>query len=370
MRHFLVVTLTTAAALAAAAPARAQTARHVPPAEATADAALELTCDVAQAWTRTLTVHWRPVGAGAWTDAPLQRVGDDASATAWRAVVPAAAVSPPGVEYYIDSRPEDDPTATPTPEFASAARPHRVVVMRTRLEERRERALARAEGRRYRVTSAAEYVDYGTRTLAGYGDRADRYYRIDLGFQYRLLAYPVERIQLGYTRLLGDVPDTERANPDDCGPTDDDPADDCTLHVGYKVGGWFGVRLGMGQGVDLDLRGMVMATNVGAGLGGAAELRLGDEDASHVAFGFEAIEDIGAAARFRLGWATVPRLPMSATIEVGNQPSIRRATGIRVLYDVAHPISPGVRLGARLGYAARDARIGGVSAGAHLTLDF
>ncbi len=369
MRAAIILPLVVGAALAAG-PAHAESIRHVPPAEIADATALELTADVSRAWTSTLTLHWRPIGEGAWTDAPFERRGDGDGDAAWRAIVPAIAVVPPGIEYYIDSRALDD-GAAPAAEFASAARPHQVTVMRTRLEERRDRALARADGRRYRVTATGEYVDYGTRNFgaaANRGDIDDRYYRVDLGFSYRLLAYPIERIHIGYMRMLGDVPDTARDRADECAATDD--TDDCRLHVGYKVGGWFGVRVGMGLGVDLDARGMVMATNEGAGVGGAVDLRVGDEDASHVAIGFEGIQDIGVTARFRLGWATVPTLPMAATVEITDLPSTLRATGIRVLYDLAHPLGPGVRVGARIGYAARDAHVGGVTAGANLTLDF
>jgi hypothetical protein len=349
--------------------AHAESIRHVPPAEAPPDAALELTADVARAWESTLTLHYRAIGAGAWTDVVFERAGDAASDTAWRAVVPAAAVAPPGVEYYIDSRAATDATTAPAAEFASAARPHQVTVMRTRLDERKDRELARVGNRRYRIVATAEYIDYGAREIGTLGTFDDRYYRTDVGFSYRLLAYPIERIHIGYTRLLGDVPATERSSPDSCDEIEG-VVDRCRLRVGYKVGGWFGVRLGMGQGVDVDVRGMVMATNEGVGGGASAELRVGDEDGSHVALGFEAISAVGSAGRFRLGWATVPGLPMAATVEVTNLPSTVRATGIRVLYDVAHPISPGVRVGARVGYTARDAHVGGISGGANLTLEF
>ncbi|MCB9571132.1 MAG: hypothetical protein H6709_03485 [Kofleriaceae bacterium] len=364
-----------AALVLAGGVARAESVLHVPPAEAAAGAPLELSATVSRAWESTLTLHWRPVGAAAWIDAAFTRRDDDA----WIAVVPADAVTPPGVEYYIDSRPAADDAApadgapaaaaaAPTAEFASAAHPHRVNVLRAVLDERKERQLARSGGRRYHVRAAADYVDYGTRNIPGFGDRVDRYYRVDLGFSYRLLAYPLERIHVGYTRLIGDVPETPRGLPEEC--TASDGTADCALRVGYKVGGWFGVRLGMGQGVDLDARGMVMATEVGAGLGGALELHVGDDEASHVAFGLEAMQDVGVSGHFRLGWATVPDLPMAATVEVTDLPSSRRATGIRILYDVAYPVSPGVKVGARVGYAARDARVGGFAGGANLTLDF
>lgn len=347
------LTLTTLLLLAASAPARAESVRHVPPAEATAGAPLEITAQVARAWESTLTLHYRPIDSGAWSTAAFTRTEEDA----WRAVVPGEAMEWPGVEYYIDSvAPGDD--AAVAPEFASAAAPHPVRIIRTRNEVRRERDLARVDRRRSRLHVAGEYVDYGSRERL-----SDAYYRIDADFAYRLLTYPLEQIRFGYTRMIGDVPNSELDAPTACGT-------ECSLHVGFKVGGWFEVRLGVGDGVDLDARAMVLATNIGFGVGGRGELRFGVEDGNHVAASVEMIQDIGTTAGFRLGWATVPRLPMAATVEVTDMPSETRATGVRFVYDIAFPVSEGMRLGGRIGYQARDADVGGVSGGANLTADF
>jgi hypothetical protein len=348
---------------ASAAPAAASEIRHVPPAEATPDQPLELVAEVSGAFDATLNLHYRPIGAGAWSTAAFTRTDQQH----WRAVVPTESVLWPGVEYYIDSIGPGEEAAV-VPEFASADDPHGVRILRTKSELRRERELARVGRRRSRVHVGGEYVDYGRRALGPpYGEVRDSYYRIDADFAYRLLAYPLEQIRLGYTRMIGDVPDTLRDDPEGC-PQVDPP--DCSLRAGFKVGGWFELRFGIGDGVDLDARAMVMATNVGFGVGGRGELRFGDEDANHVAVGAEALQDIGTTAFFRLGWATVPRLPMAATVEVTDLPSEVRAAGVRFVYDVAFPLSAGVKVGGRVGYQARDADVGGVSGGGNLTVDF
>lgn len=335
--------------------AAAGSVRHVPPAEAPANAPLELSAEVAQAWDSTLTLHYRAIGGDTWSTAAFAR-RDDAG---WIAVVPAIAVVVPGVEYYIDSAAGD----RTSPEFASAERPHPVRIIRTAKEERRDRELIRLKNRRSRVRVAGEYIDYGTRSYDGFGKLRDRYYRLEADFAYRLLAYPLEQIRFGYTRLIGDVPDTELDDPSLC-------IADCALDVGFRVGGWFELRLGVADGLDLDVRGMVMATEVGVGVGGRAELRFGNEDGNHVAVGTEGIQDIGATLHFRLGWDTVPKLPMAATVEVTDMPSTRRAAGVRFLYDIAYPLPTGVRIGGRVGYQGRDADVAGLSAGGNVTFDF
>jgi hypothetical protein len=200
-----------------------------------------------------------------------------------------------------------------------------------------------------------EYVDFGQRTV---GDMKlpDNYYRLNAGVAYRLWAYPIEQIEIGYTRLLGNTLDsdgTSQANP---GP-------------GYKVSGWFGVGLAPVEGVRFNGRVMALATKEFA-LGASGELLFGVREASHIAVGAEYLADIGSDGYFRLGWGTVPGLPMAATVEVTNMPASYRNLGVRLFYDVARDLGAGLRVGVRIGYAARDQSIAGFTSGAAATWDF
>lgn len=357
--HTIPASLTLVLALAAAAaPAHADGVRHLPPSEATASEPLRLSAEVTRASERTLLLRYRPVGTTTWNQLEFAR-GDDG----WVATVPAAEVVPPGVEYFIAST----EGAAATDEFASAAAPHQVGVYADERELRRGRDLARAGFRRSRAHVAAEYVSYGARA-AGSNDIADHYYRVDADFGYRLLAYPLEEIRFGYTRLEGYVPQSGREPPRVCETEPD--SDECRVYAGFKVGGWFELGFGLAEGVRLDLRGIVVANQVSAAPGVRAELRTGHLDSNHVAFGVEYTSDVGTAGFFRLAWATVPQVPMAATVEVTDYPTTSRDTGVRLLYDVYHPLPSGLRLGARLGYAARDQRVGGPTAGLSASFDF
>lgn len=337
------------ALVALAAPAAASPFRHDPPAEAEADAPLRLDARLAEAWQSTLTVHFRGAGGGAWTAATFQRAEGDV----WTVELPAAAVTSPGVAYYIDSLGDGD--AAPRDEFASAAHPHVVRTRRTTRELRRERDLARVDGQRSRIRVAGELVDFGARD-----DGDDRYYRIDADWAYRVLMYPLDQLRFGYTRLIGEVPD----------PLPDAMCTTPPCRPGFKVGGWAELRFSLTEGVTIDVRAIAAATHVTFRPGGRVELRFGDEDANHVAVGVEGIQDIGTTSHFRLGWDTVPGLPMAATIELTDLPSSTRPTGVGFTYEIAHDVGHGVRLGARLGYQARDADVGGLSAGATTLFDF
>ncbi len=351
MRSIHTITLGLALALAAPARAHAGVVRHVPPAEADAGQPLELVADVADAEDTTLTVRYRAAGAGAWQSATFARkAGRD-----WVAEIPAAAIEPPGVEYFL--------IAGDRPALGSEAAPVEVAVHRAARDERTDRDLSRALGRRSRVHVSSEWVDYGTRRI-GAQEVADHYYRVDADFSYRLLAYPLEDLRFGYTRLVGTTPETLRDDPAGCVTAS------CARDAGFKVAGWFELGFGVVEGLRVDARGIVAATQGGFALGTRDELRLGDLDRNHVAAGFEYLADVGATGFFRLGWATVPGAPMAATIEVTDLPSSERATGVRLLYDISHPFPSGLRLAARVGYAARDEHIGGVGAGLGAGFDF
>jgi hypothetical protein len=318
--------------------------RHVPPADAEAGSAVELVAEAGAA-TPTLVAHVRAANQTQFTAIELVR-RDDAH---WVAIVPATEVVTPGIAYYLDAGGE--------PVFASAEFPQSLPVHDAPEAQRKVRDLVRAQQHRSRVHAMGEWVDFGTRTVNGV-KLPDNYYRIDGDFSYRLLAYPLEEIRVGYTRLLGE---TESMSCPSSAP--------CTGEVGFKVGGWFELGLAPIEGVRFDGRVMVMATSDGFGVGGGGEARLGDRDSSHIALGFEAIQYIGAAGYFRLGWGTVPGFPMSATVEVTNLPAPTRDTGVRLFYDIAREIG-GVRLGLRVGYAARVETVAGITGGLGASVDF
>jgi hypothetical protein len=337
----------TACLLAALASEAGAAVRHVPPAAATAAAPVELVADAPPS-SPVLMVHYRTTGAPTFASAELVRQSD----TRWVVVVPAAAVAAPGLEYYL--------TAGDTPVFASPAWPHTTLVNVSDVVERRGRDLLRTQSRRSRLHAAGEWVDYGTRS-AGPVDLEDRYYRIDADFSYRLWAYPLEEIKVGYTRLLGDTEAEQFMCPG---------TDPCTADAGYKVAGWFELGLAPVEGLGIDARAMVLATQAGFNVGGRAEVRVGLRDATHVAAAVEHMADVGTSGQFRLGWATVPRTPMAAIVEITNLPASHRPAGVRFLYDLGRELEQGIRLGIRVGYTAREQQTRGFTTGANASIDF
>jgi hypothetical protein len=337
------------AALAAAAPAAAEPrVRHVPPAEAEAGAALELIA-TAPSTVPALVAHVRRTGAASYTSIELVRRDEER----WVAVVPAAAVAPPGVEYYL--------AAGGAPVFASAEAPHQTHVAVTAVAARHARDEARVRGRRSRVQARFDWVDYGARTEqnleTGEDVRIlDRYYRLDGDFSYRLWAYPLEDLRVGFSRLLGET-----------GSYCNGP---CSVRAGFNVSGWFELGVAPLEGLALDARAIVLATTESVALGGRGELRVGVRDGTHVAAGVEYLADVGTTSFFRFGWGTVPRAPMAATIEITDLPSASGRQGVRLYYDVTGVFAYGLRLGLRVGYAARQQNLPGFTGGTAASIDF
>jgi hypothetical protein len=334
------VAIVAAATMIGTAAAEA-TVVHVPPADVVAGTPLELVAEAAPA-TPTLTVHYRVTGgAGAFQTLELVRRGE----AQWVAVVPAAAVVSPGIDYFI--------AAGGTPVFASESWPHRMPVVATASTERRARDIVRSKGRRSRIHTSFEWVDYGTRTIGG-EKLEDHYYRVDADFAYRLWAYPLEELRVGYTRLIGE---TCQVPP-------------CSGEAGFKVAGWFELGLAPVEGFRLDTRVAVMATQSGFQPGVREEVRLGVREGSHIALGIEYLADVGTNGFFRLGWGTVPSFPMAASVEITRLPDSSRDAGVRLYYDIAHALPNGVRLGARVGYAARNQAVAGFTGGANASVEF
>jgi hypothetical protein len=341
--------------------ARAGAVRHVPLSEAEAGEALSVAAQVERGFESTVTLHFRPVAIPGWSTAEFQRQGEE-----WVAVIPANKMLAPGVEYYIVAA---GPGGQIEPAFASQAMPHRILVRKSAGDVRRERELVQAERRRSRFATSAEWVDFGSRTYekdGGMREMNDRYYRIDGSYTYLLLAYPLKAFRIGGFRVLGTSPEVTRGDGAQCPGS----LEDCDLEAGFKVGGYAELRFALQEGIEIDGRGAFMATKEGFNVGGRGELRFGVEDGSHVAMGAELLADVGSSAFFRLGWDTVPSVPMTATVEVLDYPADVRAAGVRLIYGLAHPFPNGLRLGARLSYQARDELVGGVGGGLSASMDF
>ncbi|WP_224243252.1 hypothetical protein [Hyalangium gracile] len=260
------------------------------------------------------------------------------------------------VEYYLTVRDTDGKQSFP---FASAEAPHTVLIQVPDKELEREALLASHGHRRSRVALFAEYVDYGS-TRAGTVRYLDRYYRLEADYLHRLLTdvagIRVDSIRIGVGHLRARIPPSELPIPSEFPPLEIPPTRRTGLDYGFSE---LEVSLSPHFGYTTRLVLGGNAEGFAAGLGG--RLRIGPVRGSHVELEGETTSGLGSSGTVRLAWDTVPRVPMSAAIQVTSFPD--GPTGVRLLYRADFELSPSLTLGAQVGYQARISISGGPTLG-------
>jgi hypothetical protein len=296
---------------------------HVPPAEASPGAPIELVAVVdLPAAEPTLVVRWRAIGETAWREAPFER----SSAGGWYATLPAA--EPPGVEYYIAG--SDD-----HPHFASAQAPQPIVVEPRTIDRLAAQDRARTRGLPDQVALDVDAHDFGNR----YGKRDD-YARAELGWTHRFLG-TLDAASFGMGGITGKTPD---ASAPDAGTLDRE------ARYGFAA-----ARLRFAPAVFVDARATVGVSQDGFLRGVAGAITLGRPWRSNLSFGGEALDSLGGSAFVRLQWDTAPPLLMGASIVRTDLPgAVISASGLVVRYDISYTIAARLTLRAALSYGARD----------------
>jgi hypothetical protein len=353
--------LLSALALAAAAPARADDApapgpaaapviRHVPLASAPADEPLEVTAEIQGAHLLTdAAIHYRHRGEGKWHDAPFARSGKGFSAT-----IPAADMGAGVLEYYVSSRRAGGAEQL---HFASPDAPHPLPVLGDPEQRWRKELLAAHLGNHSRFQARYEFVHFGVRELADGTPFHDYYWRAEGDYTYRILGW-IYSIRLGAGVIRGE---TYTDNYFDGGRK---AAPRVGLSYGFAETRF---RLGPLVRVDLSVKLGVGPNNFDGG--GGAQLLIGRDPGTHFAVGGEYVTDVGGRAYLRLAWNTVPRLPMSLTLETTNLPNLNQISG-RVYFGAAFRFNRYLSIDATVGYGTRDFRLGGPSAGLGVALEF
>ena len=295
-----------------------------------------------------LLVRHRPLGEGG---GGVREVNVRRTGRGWVALIDTADVAWPGFVYWaIERRGE-----TERPVFASAEAPHPVHVMEPEGLAYERRALRRRDGRRSRARLRGDYVQLGTRAVIdSMGDRqelSEHYYLLEASYSYSFFS-EVDEIQLALGRMRGNV-----------------------VHLGSSVderGIDYGRAAITWRALDL-LRfrtGVLFGfSQSGFEVGASGYVIIGQPEGTSLTFGGEGITTLGGTGKVRLGWATLPRIPMGATVEVTTYPAGEDA-GVRLLYDVAYELYPGAYARIEGGYRGWNSTTGGLSLGGELALAF
>jgi hypothetical protein len=261
-----------------------------------------------------IVVYYRPLSG----QGPLRSVRAQRDGAGFVARIAPANVRGDGITYWVVER---DTAGTERAVFASSQAPQPLQVFASSDAAREARLLRLAGGRRSRATLRAERVDMGSfkvndpRVPEG---RRDAYYHLEGQYAYRFFR-TIEEREVGIGYLDGRLLDPDRLARE-------------RVQLGYgrtaisfALGDWFRVRPGLVLGVS----------RVGFEAGGDLALSVGDRDGTEFSLYGGYVSRMGGHGGARLGWSTVPHVPMGARVEVTNFPNAEDV-GVRLLFDIGY----------------------------------
>jgi hypothetical protein len=262
-----------------------------------------------------------------------------------RAALPAAAVTAPGVDYFVEVSTPQGASGTA---FGSPLEPIAIDVAEPTLLERFDSAPGRSS-----VKIAADYLSFSSLDSRD-GDRTDHMVTANVDFTYRLRSH-IESIGVGYGVYAGSGGYEDRVY------TDTMPFDRSGFHYGYadmEVGGDSG-------GVHVSGGGQVIAGvgKDGFGLGAEGRLRIGHRDATNLAIIARTIDQVGFLSDIRFGARPADGLLLGISVGATNQPN-QGDVGVKLGTEVEVIAIRNLSLILRASWQGRSTAHGGLGAGA------
>lgn len=270
--------------------------------------------------------------------------------------IPKERAPEPGIGYWVIELKSD---GIERPVFASADKPHPIHIHVDEDTAREQRLLRLFHGQRSRVTLRGERVALGKFKVknppAGKAanDESDSYYHLEAQYAYRFFR-TIEELEFALGSLRGDLLDqaeiTERREVG---------LDYGRSAIVFAFGSFVRLRTGVLLGVSTE------------GFEGGFELGtiLGDRDGTQLEFKGGYVSSIGGQFGTRLGWATVPRVPMGASVEITNFPT-DEDLGVRMLFDIGYELTQAALVRFIGGYRGRTSLAGGPSLALELHYGF
>lgn len=271
----------------------------------------------------------------------------------YSAQIPSQFVRSPGVAYWIVERMTDHSERAV---FASSRDAAPLHVELTPVESRERRLLIENGGRRSQATLRGEWVDLGgfkVRPATPASTKRDRYYHLEAQYAYSFYR-TIEEIEFALGHLRGDILDQALPMQRDKLGLDYGRA-----AITLALGSWFRIRSGVLLGVSTD----------GFEGGGELGLIVGDRRGTQLSLDGGYVSGLGGRVGTRLGWATIPRMPMGARVEITNFPT-NDYLGVRMLFDLSYQITPAALVRVEGGYRGRTSLAGGPSLGMALRYGF
>jgi hypothetical protein len=262
------------------------------------------------------------------------------------AIIPETDVRAPSLGYTVELEPLSGGRKTA---FASREDMQQVEVPGD-LEDARERAYAsRLENRRSVLSTRAEYVVFGQRSVDGGRAVGDSYWRAEASYTYRPLRTVAEfGIRAGVVR--GPNPSADLTKPD--------------LGLNY---GAPNLRIRLADIWHLEGEFLTSVTASGFAVGTGAALLIGDPYGSKLTLGFESIQGFGSRVYSRVDIAARRNLIIAPIVEVTDAVRLTEVAqnkfGVRLLTEARLDVGSGMALTALGGYQARVAASGGPTLG-------
>ena len=287
-------------------------------------------------------LHYRARGSRTYRSVLLVREHD----LYLRGAIPAAAVHPPGVDYFVEV---SSPSGQAGLAVGTPAAPITVEVAPPTILDR----FAASPGRSS-VRLAVDYLDFATFDKRA-GDHRDHQLTGSVDFTYRLDSV-VESLGVGYGVYAGAG-----------GSASQDWTALALPRTGFQYG-YADLELG-GRIEELHLAaGGQLIAGVGKrgfGLGVEGRVRIGDRDATNLVVLGRTVDQVGFLSAIRLGTAPLARVRIGVSVGATNQPG-ETDVGVKLGTDVELAVAPHVALVLDGSWQGRSVDHGGIGGGGGL----
>jgi hypothetical protein len=285
------------------------------------------TCPPLTAW-----LHYRAIGAPTYQRLRLAREDD----LYLRGELPPAAVAAPGVEYFVE-------VIDASGAAGVAVSPHAIEIDAPGVAARFEPAR-----RRTRVSVSATWMDFATFDRRDDTDHTDRFYQLETDVTYRIDGR-LAAMSAGLGMIQGE------------GGLADPAPGVAIRHAGFQYG-YAEAELQLAHRLGAAARLIAGVDSDGLGFGGAARLRIGEPEATHLALTASRIAGIGALTEVRFQVDPFGQAPVGLSVGVTDQPA-QGDLAVRLGVDVGLRTLPWLEPVVRVSYQGRTVEHSGLGAG-------